>query len=138
MNATISSPETTPPVSSAPVKVGIVPLFSSWVYRCENGPTHLNTPLAELAHRLMQDDRNATRRTNSGGWHYAFDFFELQEEIVTEFRRLMEQHVQGFINHFRPEARKKKDSFKLRGWINVNRPGDFNVLHCHPGCFLSA
>src|SRR5262249_12056742 len=27
---------------------------------------------------------------------------------------------------------------KLKGWMNVNREGDRNVLHCHPGCFLSA
>ena len=140
MPATIQGQATAPETVSQPqpVKVGIVPLFSSWIYRCETGPTHLNAPLEELAHQLMEDDRNATRRTNFGGWHYAFDFFELQEDVVTEFRRVMEQHVQGFINHFRPEARRKKDSFKLRGWINVNRPGDFNVLHCHPGCFLSA
>jgi uncharacterized protein (TIGR02466 family) len=140
MPALTKSLESTPPASTQPqaVKVGIVPLFSTWVYRCESGPAHLNAPLEELAHRLMQDDRNATRRTNFGGWHYAFDFFELQEPPVAEFRGIMEQHVQGFINHFRPVERKKKDSFKLRGWINVNRPGDFNVLHCHPGCFLSA
>jgi uncharacterized protein (TIGR02466 family) len=50
----------------------------------------------------------------------------------------MVQHVQAFLNHFRPEARKRKDNFRLRGWINVNRPGNFNTLHSHPGCFLSA
>jgi hypothetical protein len=50
----------------------------------------------------------------------------------------MEQHVQAFLNHFRPEERKKKDQFRLEGWINVNRAGNRNVLHCHPGCFLSA
>jgi uncharacterized protein (TIGR02466 family) len=50
----------------------------------------------------------------------------------------MEEHVQAFLNYFRPEARRKKDLFRLQGWINVNRAGDHNVLHCHPGCFLSA
>src|SRR5207248_3119479 len=49
-----------------------------------------------------------------------------------------EQHVQAFLNHFRPEEKRKKDNFRLRGWINVNRAGDFNMLHSHPGCFLSA
>ena len=115
-----------------------MPLFSTWVYRCENGPAHLNEKLGGLAHELMNDSRNATQRTNAGGWHYAFDLFELQDPTVTEFRDIMEQHVQAFINHFRPEGRKKKDNFRLRGWINVNRAGDFNMLHSHPGCFLSA
>lgn len=121
-----------------PIKVGMMPLFSTWVYRCENGPTHLNERLEELAHRLMQDDRNATTRTNYGGWHYAFDFFTLDEPVVAEFRDQMEQHAQAFLNHFRPADRKKKDRFRLEGWINVNRAGDHNILHCHPGSFLSA
>lgn len=120
------------------VKVGVMPLFSTWVYRCENGPTHLNQRLEDLAHKLMQDDHNATTRTNYGGWHYAFDFFLLDEPVVAEFRDQMEQHVQAYLNHFRAADRKKKDRFRLEGWINVNRAGDHNVLHCHPGSFLSA
>ena len=99
---------------------------------------HLNEPLEELANRLMADERNSIRRTNAGGWHYAFDLFDLKESVVTEFHRLMQQHVQAFLNHFRPAERKKKDQFRLRGWINVNRAGHFNMLHSHPGCFLSA
>ncbi len=119
-------------------KVGILPVFSTWIYQCDNGPVHLNADLEQLARNLMADSKNATRRTNAGGWHYAFDLFELKEAVVEEFRNQMEQHVQGFLNHFRPEARKKKDSFRLQGWINVNRAGNFNTLHCHPGCFVSA
>jgi uncharacterized protein (TIGR02466 family) len=124
--------------SQAAVKVGLLPLFSTWVYRCESGPIHLNEGLEHLAHELMQNDGNATKRTNFGGWHYAFDFFELKHPQVAEFQAIMVQHVQAYLNHFRSEGHKKKDLFRLRGWINVNRAGDFNVLHCHPGCFLSA
>jgi uncharacterized protein (TIGR02466 family) len=124
--------------SPAAIKVGILPFFSTWIYQCESGPTHLNADLESLAHRLMAEPKNATRRTNFGGWHYAFDLFELNEPVIQDFRKQMEQHVQGFLNHFRPEARKKKDQFRLRGWLNVNKPGDFNTLHSHPGCFLSA
>src|SRR5262245_7725263 len=120
------------------IKVGVVPLFSTWIYLCEEGPRHLNEGLEQLAHDLMQDHRNASLRTNCGGWHYAFDLFEREEPVAAQFRQEMEEHVQAFLNHFRPEARKKKDRFRLQGWINVNRPGDRNVLHCHPGCFLSA
>src|SRR6266567_5123498 len=120
------------------IKVGVMPLFSTWIYQCEDGPRHLNQELQRLAHKLMEDGRNATRRTNYGGWHYAFDLFELQEPVILEFRSQIEQHVHAFLNHFRPDARKKKDQFRLRGWLNVNRAGDFSTLHSHPGCFLSA
>jgi uncharacterized protein (TIGR02466 family) len=121
-----------------PIKVGVMPLFSTWMYLCEQGPTHLNEGLEQLAHRLRQEQRNGSQRTNCGGWHYAFDLFKLGERVVAEFREEMEEHVQAFLNYFRPEGRKKKDRFRLEGWINVNRAGDHNVLHCHPGCFLSA
>src|SRR2546427_8425857 len=136
----ISTPEprSAEPMPSPRIKVGILPLFSTWIYQCDNGPVHLNSDLEQLARTLMADSKNSIRRTNFGGWHYAFDFFDLKEPIVQEFRGQMEQHVQAFLNHFRPEERKKKDQFRLRGWINVNRTGDFNMLHSHPGCFLSS
>jgi uncharacterized protein (TIGR02466 family) len=128
------TPDHTP---RAAVKAGVVPLFSTWIYACENGPMHLNLRLAELTRVLMQDDRNATRRTNQGGWHYAYDFFRLSEPIVDEFRDQIVEHVHAFLNHARPPERKKRDRFRLEGWVNVNRAGDRNLLHCHPGCFLS-
>ena len=124
--------------TAQPLKVAVQPLFSTWIYLCQNGPQHLNERLVELAQRLMVDDRNAARRTNAGGWHYAFDLFKLDEPVVSEFGAQVTQHVQAFLNHFRPAERKRKDNFRLEGWINVNRAGDFNVLHCHPGCFVSA
>ena len=134
----MTSAATMSPSLDSAIKVGILPLFSTWIYQCDNGPVHLNEPLEHLAAQLRIDPRNATRRTNAGGWHYAFDLFELKEPVVEQFRNVMEQHVQAFLNHFRPPERKKKDKFLLRGWINVNRAGDFNTLHSHPGCFLSA
>ena len=121
-----------------PVTVGVMPLFSTSLYLCEEGPTHLNDALEEFAHRLMRDERNAVVRTNHGGWHYAFDLFKLDEPVVAELRDEMAEHVQAFLNSFRPEGRHKKDRFRLEGWINVNRAGDYNALHCHPGGFLSA
>ena len=140
MTNTIDAPSSRPGQSTpAPaIKVGILPLFSTWIYQCDNCLAHFNERLEQLAGKLRVDPRNATRRTNFGGWHYAFDLFELKEPVVEEFRDVMEQHVQAFLNHFRPDERRKKDKFVLRGWININRAGDFNTLHSHPGCFLSA
>src|SRR3989442_15427822 len=72
-------------------KVSLTPLFTTWVYVCPDGPKHLNPRLEELAHRLMQEDSNAITRTNRGGWHYAFDIFNLEEPVVAEFRHQMER-----------------------------------------------
>jgi hypothetical protein len=75
------------------IKIGVMPVFSTWIYSCEDGPRRLNERLEQLAQRLMQDDRNATRRTNAGGWHYSFDLFKLEEPVITQFLHKMEQHV---------------------------------------------
>src|SRR5262245_66132292 len=83
------------------IKVGVMPLFSTWVYLCEDGPRHLNEGLERLAHTLMREQGNGCRRTNCGGWHYAFDLFKRDEAVVTELREEMGQHVQAFLNHFR-------------------------------------
>ena len=79
---------TTPSGQPRPIKVNVMPLFSTWVYLCQDGPKHLNERLEQLAQRLRQDDRNATTRTNYGGWHYAFDFFKLEEPVVDDLSRL--------------------------------------------------
>jgi len=84
-----------PSSAARPIKVGIIPLFSTWIYQCENGPMHLNRRLERLAHKLMREERNAIRRTNYGGWHYAFDLFEIRDPMVAEFRQAMEQHVRA-------------------------------------------
>jgi uncharacterized protein (TIGR02466 family) len=120
------------------VRAGVRPLFSSWLYQSDDGPVHLNRRLARLAHRLMEDPRGATVRTNRGGWHYAFDLFELSLPVIDEFRAEIREHVQGFLNQFRAPERQREDRFRLRGWLNVNRAGDSNSLHSHPGSFVSA
>jgi uncharacterized protein (TIGR02466 family) len=127
-----------PAAEDAVVRVELLRLFPTWVYSCARGPVHLHEGLERLARRLMEDPRHGTRRTNVGGWHSAGDLFERAEPVVAEFRDQMRAHVQAYLNHFRPEERRREDSFRLRGWINVNRAGDSNRLHCHPGCFVSA
>src|SRR3982751_3679555 len=108
LNTDIKPAAATEPLSPAPAKAGLMPLFSTWIYRYKDGPVHLNARLEELTSRLRQEERNAARRTNAGGWHYAFDFFEINDVVVTEFRGQMEQHVQAYLNHFRPEGAKKR------------------------------
>ena len=120
------------------IRVGVVPVFSTWIYECSDGPVGLLRGLESLAHELMKNAANATTRTNQGGWHYAFDLFQLDAPVVARFRERMEQHVQAFLDHVRRAERRHKDRFRLQGWINVNRAGDTNLLHSHPGSFLSS
>lgn len=114
-----------------------MPLFSSWIYVCETGPIHLNKKLENLAHQLMRRNEHSVARTNRGGWHYKGDLFAIKARAVEEFKHHMEQHVQAFLNHIR-KSPGKSDHFLIQGWMNVSKAGSYNVLHSHPGSFLSA
>lgn len=118
------------------VKAAVIPLFSTWIYQCDQCPIHLNAELEDLTYRLMWDEKNAAHRTNVGGWHYAFDLFRLEAPAVHAFRIEIERHVQAYLNQLRASPG-RKDRFTIEGWINVNRAGDENLLHCHPGAFVS-
>ena len=139
----MDTPRKAEPRTSTPSRVtrgietGLTPLFSTWVYCSDEGPVHLHRDLERLTHELMRDERNAAQRTNDGGWHYAFDLFEMERPPVAELREAMHGHVQTFLDCFGSENTGAKHDFRLRGWLNVNRQGDSNVLHCHPGSFVS-
>src|SRR5262245_30393925 len=120
------SAPTTHAGNGQPVTAGVMPLFSTWIWLCKEGPTYLNERLEDLARQLMCDERNASRRTNCGGWHYAGDLFKVNQSVVTEFRHEIQQHVQAFLNYFRKDGRNKEYAFRLEGWINVNGVGDHN------------
>jgi hypothetical protein len=39
------SPTVVPSEGAPPIKVGVMPLFPTWIYLCEEGPNHLNEEL---------------------------------------------------------------------------------------------
>src|SRR3989442_14793765 len=91
------------------IKVGVMPLFSTWIYQCEDGPRHLNQRLERLAHKLMEDDRNATRRTKYGGVELAFECFEMKKRRGTWVRKPIGAKVPGFLKPFSPTGPQKKE-----------------------------
>ena len=97
------------------VSCSIAPLFPSWIYVSNSGPGHLNSRLERLAHRLMREPENSVVRSNNGGWHYRYDLFELDSQVVREFRAEMERHVRAFLTHFRRPGKAKPE---------VDKPGD--------------
>src|SRR5262245_59315187 len=52
-------PTGAPPQGGPPARAAVMPLFSTWIYLCEDGPSHLNAEPEQLAHRLMEDHPNA-------------------------------------------------------------------------------
>lgn len=88
---------------------------------------------------LAQERQDAGElRSNAGGWHSRSDLElwagEPGQELI---RRVSAQISQATALHYRQTAGKDAIRWRLTLWANVNRNGDFNRVHIHPGCIWS-
>jgi uncharacterized protein (TIGR02466 family) len=93
----------------------------------------------EKAVRARAAAEEGVRVSNVGGWQSQADFFDWQEPEVTKLGAELDRAVKQFI-FFGRQAAKDQKELKLwkAGWANINRAGDYNILHNHPGQDLAA
>ncbi|MEJ0068844.1 MAG: TIGR02466 family protein [Pseudomonadota bacterium] len=96
---------------------------------------------AELRDRILEQARRhpGKERTNIGGWH--------SETGVLEFCGSAGKQLIGRISAMTEEATRRlyaqfgrspeRLDWVLSAWANINRRGDFNNLHMHPGATWS-
>ena len=104
-------------------------------------------PFCEALHRIVlahEKSRPELRtggrsRSNQGGWRSDPDLFKWPEPEIAVLRgrvedslnRVMQLAVAG------QPGRRVETEFGLAGWANLNRHGDYNVLHSHAGSHWS-
>jgi uncharacterized protein (TIGR02466 family) len=81
--------------------------------------------------------------SNVGGWQSRPDFFDWHEPEAAKLGTEVDRAVQQFVfAGAAPPSVPGRDQKPLKlwkaGWVNVNRPGDYNILHNHPGQDLAA
>jgi len=93
----------------------------------------------EKAVRTRAAAEQGVRVSNVGGWQSQADFFDWREPEVTKLGAELDRAVAQFI-FFGRQAAKDQKELKLwkAGWANINRAGDYNILHNHPGQDLAA
>jgi uncharacterized protein (TIGR02466 family) len=102
-----------------------------------DGP-ELNGPLRDSI--LEQARLNPGRDlSNYGGWHSEIGLLEFcggaGERLIRHMLELVEEATSRLYAEFsRPRT---PFNWVLSAWANVNRPGDFNVMHTHPGATWS-
>ncbi len=82
------------------------------------------------------ESHKSVQKSNQGGWHSDEDFLswggpaiaQLQNWIVAAFQTLTEVTSDG-------QAYQGK--LELNAWANLNRQGDYNLVHTHPSCVWS-
>ncbi len=92
---------------------------------------------------LAQEGRSpGTRKSNAGGWQSTQDFLQwtgeagrtLAGRMVEAVNHATAKLLDGFGTATAASAR---FSWKLAIWANVNRRGDYNKVHLHPGATWS-
>ena len=80
------------------------------------------------------------RVSNVGGWQSQPDLFDWQEPAIARLGAELDLAVKEFVFFGRPamEAGKKELKIWKAGWANINRAGDYNILHNHPAQDLAA
>ncbi len=98
----------------------------------------LNIQLREsiLAHARQHP---GDARTNVGGWHSETGLLEFcgkaGERLVRHMRDMVEEATHRLYGQFGRSPAPL--GWTLGAWANVNRQGDFNTMHMHPGATWS-
>lgn len=108
----------------------VTPLLT---YVWEDGP-ELNAALRERILACEADGGGVTK-SNQGGWHSEIGRLEFLgapgERLINHMYAFADEANRRVLEEHRPQ--KRNNRWTLSAWVNVNRAGDFNAVHVHPG-----
>jgi len=99
----------------------------------------LNADLQALVLGKEADDiKNGITRSNAGGWQSAGNLITWKEPCIETLRQRIEKVVSKLLQEIvRDEGRNRSFKLLIDSWANINRRGDYNVVHTHPNCMFS-
>ena len=97
----------------------------------------LNKKLAEYIYKLQEKDSEGLERSNKGGWHSKNFALAVEDSIQKEFAVIVQQYILNVFQNYGWKTENKNIRIKEM-WAIINKEGNFNVLHTHPNCYLSA
>lgn len=99
----------------------------------------LNRDLADLV--LAKEADNTVgygTRSNAGGWQSPGNLITWPEPCITELKGRIEKLVFGLTEQLlRQDGSERSFTLLIDAWANINRNGDYNVVHTHPNCMWS-
>ena len=109
------------------------PVFKYKLENCRD----LNKELSEYIYKLYDEDRNGLERSNKGGWHSKNFELTIEGSIQKKFSIIIQKYI---LSVFQNCGWKTKDqNIRIKEmWAIINKKDNFNVLHTHPNCYLSA
>ena len=120
------------------IKNETLKLFPEPIFKYKfNDYQNFNEKLGKYIYDLHEKDKKGIQRSNRGGWHS--ENFKLSEP--NSIQQKFAQEVQKYIlNAFQNMGWRIKDkNIRLKEmWAIINKKNNFNVIHTHPNCYLSA
>ncbi len=98
----------------------------------------LNRDLAELLLLKEAEDKDGLHRSNAGGWQSSGNLVSWPEPCAQQLRQRIETLVFNLMDQIiRDQGHKRFFRLIIDCWGNINRSGDYNVVHTHPNCMWS-
>ena len=115
------------------IKLFPEPIFK---YQFENYK-EINNELEKYIYKLYEEDNNGLERSNRGGWHSKNFRLAEKDSIQQKFAIQVQDYI---LKTFQSLGWKIKDkNIRIKEmWAIINKKNDFNVIHTHPNCYLSA
>ena len=103
-----------------------VPLWKFSLPNCKN----INKKIEKRIYQKSKEEKTRSA-SNEGGWHSLGNMYDdpVMEPVTTLI-------LQG-INEIRLESGMTYGTYKTFLWSNLNRSGDYNIMHAHPDSHLS-
>ena len=116
----------------------IFKFFPEPVFKCKiKDFKNLNIELAKYIYKLRDEDDDGLERSNKGGWHSKNFELAVEDSIQKEFAVIVQQYILNVFQNYGWKTENKNIRIKEM-WAIINKEGNFNVLHTHPNCYLSA
>ncbi len=99
----------------------------------------LNSQLTELLlAREKSMGKESVYRSNAGGWQSPGNLISWTETPIQTLKHRIETIVFNLTDQLiRDEGKQRQFRLSIDGWGNINRDGDYNVVHTHPNCMWS-
>jgi len=91
---------------------------------------------AELSRRIieMREQSPGIRKSNVGGWHSDDQLLQsLGEPYGTQLGKMFLENIKAAMSTIAEGIEGLPSKVNMHAWANVNRRGDSNVAHIHPG-----
>ena len=98
---------------------------------------NLNKELSDYIYSLQNKDKEGLKRSNKGGWHSKNFQLTDQNSIQFKFALKIQEYILNAFQNFGWRIKNKNIRISEM-WAIINKKDDFNVIHTHPNCYLSA